>query len=263
MKASDLLRAPQLKLAKEEGEEYQAIPKQSQVEWFELSQTFLNPVSHAETNIVSEAELELARKELERQGIIKKEKIEKKTYQAHYTQTIKPYILGTLAARLHHIADHLQDLAAEEEHKRATIRYFQSTEFIKRKTNTLSVHLLDKIFLPLATIEQGLSEAFLQCIFFFNGTEHQGYLIEPEVPPFSAEDKALLAENIQVFRDRAKGTQIIQEYFTKKERAAVQRVHTKPDAQSPYAVFLLGALKTDYTFEEAVALLLAKPGVAQ
>ncbi|KAI5189042.1 hypothetical protein NECID01_0397 [Nematocida sp. AWRm77] len=259
MKASDFLRPPQIKLSKEEGEEHQSMQTQSQVEWFDLSQTFFNPVSHVEANIASEAELELARKELEEKGIIKQEKIERKYYTAHYAQTLKPYILSSLAKRLESVAAHMETLEEEELQKRDTIAYFQQKEFVKRKHNMLCVHILDKIFLPLETLEQGLSEAYLQCIFFFNGSEHRGYVTEKSVASFSysSENKHLLEDAILAFRDRAKGTQIMQEYFTKKERASIQRVHTKPSIQSPYVVFLLCSLKTDCTFAEILSLLSA------
>ncbi|KAI5186018.1 hypothetical protein NEHOM01_1221 [Nematocida homosporus] len=255
MRASDFFHPPLLRAATEDGEEREPTPTQSKQEWQSLAQKFLTPASHLETTIYREAELELARKELITQGIIREEKIERKTYTSTSTKTLKPALLNSMADRLQTILQEINRLEDQEDQKRTTINQLKGQEYIKRKNNTLIIHILDKLFLPISTITKGLNESFIVCTLFYNGLAHIGYITEKEVLAFDSTNTSALATAIQAFRDRANSTAILQEYFGQKERATIQRVSEKPTTQSQLSLFLICALKLGYSFSEAISLI--------
>ncbi|OAG29061.1 hypothetical protein NEDG_01200 [Nematocida displodere] len=260
MRASDFFRPPQLKLGREESEEYEVPLKESQEEWKRFANKFLTPPSHIEINIQTETELELARKDLEQKGIIKKERIEKKTREITTARTLKPSLLSAFAERISEALTYINQEEEREEENKAIVAYFKDSEFIKRKEGGLSVHVLGKTFLPISLIEQGAPESFILCKLLINGKDQVGYLTEKELQPFktSVDGPASLERGIHALRDRAQNTSVLKEYLTETARARITREHLKPSTQSKHAVFLICALKTGLSFSIAINLLSQK-----
>jgi len=258
LKGSDFFKSMQVQTVKEDHEELLNIPKKSQLEWNALSQTFLSAPSHVETNIHIESELEIARKDLVQRGAIRQEKIERRTYRNEPVLSLKHSTLLSFSKRLNETRAKIQELEIEEEKVREVVRHFKHKEYIRRKDDSYSVHILEKVFLPIWAVKQGLPQSYVTCTFLFKGVEHEGYITEKEIFPFSVSDKENFQKSVILFRDRANNTSLVGEYFTKKERANIQRVHSVPGTQSKTSVFILLALKSGFSFEKAILVLNSK-----
>ncbi|KAH9385917.1 uncharacterized protein NEMAJ01_0813 [Nematocida major] len=269
MQASDLFREQRIKLSKDGEEEPELSPTQSERDWAILSKQLLSPVSYAEQNIQMEAHLEALRKELEEKSVIRREKVEPKTY-AGERQTVKPKVLKGACARLSEVCGIIRGLQEEERRRGAIISHFWGREYIRRKERELTVHIQDKTFLALSTIQKGSKQAYIEGRLFMCGEEFRGYITEREVAAFSVysceaqalldacegeEVLASLEEAVHSCRDRMSNTEIEGEYATRTGRAKIQRVWAQPSGQSERVVFLICAMKHGMPFEEALRLL--------
>lgn len=256
MKASDFFQPNPLKCVTEAGEEKDSPLKESQKEWMDLSRKFLTAPSHTETTIYTELDLEIKRRELEEKHIIKKELLEKKTYPETEKVSLKPFIIKEAKRRLEYAYTEMEALQASEKEEKEALSPLKETECIRRRNAQLEVHIINQIFLPLSIIEQGAKETYIHALLLFEGIEYNGYITEQAAAPCSFKEIEAFSRSIKLLRDRANSNQILGEYFTEKERAVIQRVYVQPASSSSfYSIFIICALKTGYSFPEAIQLI--------
>jgi len=255
MRASDFATEPCVQVYTEDGPVYRNTAKQSETEWDGIVHSFVDAPSHIEVKIVSEVELEAARRELVQKGVIRQEKIEKKTYSAAVRSTLKHSVLSAAAHTLRDMHARIEEREAEEDRNRMLIAHFAHREHIKRKDNTLCVHIHNKMYMPISKIEQGKCASYIVCTLVQDGVVHKGYITEHAIAPFLRDDKEKLQSAIILHRDRAENSTILQEYSIEDVSAHIERVHDKPQVQSPCAAFVICALKCGYTFAQTAKMM--------